>query len=212
MDWSKPGEFRAIQAFLQQATLSRRSLVASAALVCGATLLSRAGFGAADSAPSLSDAVGVLEKERSAAEQYAVILATVGRKNVDAYVRGIKLYADAKSDFDGLISQLRFDLIDGRDPTRSAKFATALQAAAKSRIAFTNFVTDEVVGKTAGAKPGLIDVVKVVPDLVTAITDAGVKIWDAYGKASKERRDTILAEIEQAKCRKAFANLAPKEN
>ncbi len=194
-----------------EATLSRRSLVASAALVCGAILLSRAGFGAADSEPALSEAVGVLEKERSAAEQYAVILATVGRKDVDAYVRGIQLYADAKSDFHGLISQLRFDLIDGRDPTNSAKFAAAMQAAAKSRIAFTNFVTDEVVGKTAGAKPGLIDVVKVVPDLVTAITDAGLKIWNAYGKAGKERRATILDEIDQLRW-KAFADLAPKEN
>jgi len=194
-----------------EATLSRRSLVASAALVCGAILLSRAGFGAADSEPALSEAVGVLEKERSAAEQYAVILARVGRKDVDAYVRGIQLYADAKSDSDGLISQLRFDLIDGRDPTNSAKFAAAMQAAAKSRIAFTNFVTDEVVGKTTGAKPGLIDVVKVVPDLVTAITDAGLKIWNAYGAAGKERRAAILNEIDHLRW-KSFADLAPKEN
>jgi hypothetical protein len=40
-------------------------------------------------APTLSDAVAVLERERSAAEQYAVILATLGRKDVNLYVRGI---------------------------------------------------------------------------------------------------------------------------
>ncbi len=193
-----PGDIDLAQTPSRQAALTRRSLIISTAVICGATLLPQTDARATGSTPSLSDAVGVLEKERSAAEQYAVILATVGRKNVDAYVRGIKLYADAKSDFDGLISQLRFDLIEGHDPTKSTKFAAALDSAAKSRIAFTNFVTDEVVGKTEGAKPGLIDVVKVVPDLVTAITDAGVKIWDAYGKASKERRDAILAEIDKA--------------
>jgi hypothetical protein len=101
-----------------RAALTRRSLVVSAALVCAVTLVPQADAAAADNAPSLSDAVGVLAKEQSAAEQYAVILATVGRKNVDAYVRGIQLYADAKSDFDALISQMRFDLVEGRDPTK----------------------------------------------------------------------------------------------
>ncbi len=194
-----------------RAMLSRRKLVVSGALLCVASLIPQVGFAQADSGPSLSDAVGVLEKERSAAEQYAVILATVGKKNVDNYVRGIQLYADAKSNFDGLISQLRFDLIEGHDPAKSAKFAAALDSAAKSRIAFTDFVSGEVVGKTEGAKPGLIDVVKVVPELVTAITDAGLKIWNAYLSASKDHRDAILNEIDHLRW-KSFADLAPKEN
>jgi len=189
--------------------LSRRSLVVSGALICVANLSRPAGSAAVDSAPSLSDAVGVLARERSAAEQYAVILATVGRKDIDVYVRGIQLYADAKAEFDGLIAQLRVDLIEGRNPTRSSKFATALEAAAKSRIAFTNFVSDQVVGKIEGAKPGLIDVVKVVPDLVKAITDAGLAIWEAFAKADKERRDAVLSEVDHLRWR-AFADLAPK--
>lgn len=208
MDGVRPSDIARAQT---RAVLSRRSLVVSGALLGGASLVPPAVVAAADSGPSLSEAVGVLEKERSAGEQYAVILATVGRKNVDAYVRGIQLYADAKSNFDGLISQLRFDLIDGSDPTKSAKFSAAPDAAAKSRIAFTNFVSDEVVGKTEGAKPGLIDVGKVLADVVTAITDAGLKIWDAYHNASKERREAILNEIDHLRW-KSFADLTPKEN
>ena len=160
-------------------------------------------------APALSDAVAVLEKERSAAEQYAVILATVGRKDANLYVRGIQLYADAKAEFDGLIAALRIDLTEGRNPAQSQKFAAALQGAAEKRIAFTNFVSDQVVGKTEGAKPGLVDVVKVVPDLVKAITDAGLAIWDNFTKANKERRDAILNEIDHLRWR-SFADLAPK--
>jgi hypothetical protein len=185
-------------------------MVASTALVCGASLLSRAGLAATDGATPLPDLVRVLEKERSVAEGYAEILATVGRKNVDAYVRGIALYADAKANFDGLIAQLRFDLVEGREPTKSAKFEAAMEAAATSRIAFTDFVSDEVVGKAAGAKSGLIDAVKVVPDLVRAITDEGLKIWDDYAKGTKERRDAILNEIDRLRWR-SFADLAPKE-
>ncbi len=69
-------------------------------------------------------------------------------------MHGIQLYADAKAEFDGLIAQLRLDIIEGRDPTKSAKFDAALQAAAKSRIAFTNFVGDEIVPENRGREAG----------------------------------------------------------
>ncbi len=186
--------------------LRRRALLA---LLCAASPPPwRLAARAAD-ALTFTDAIAVLEKERSAAEQYAVILATVGRKDVERYVRGIQLYADAKSDFDGLIAALRFDLIAGNNPAQSQNFAKALQAAAEKRIAFTNFVSDEVVGKIEGARPGLLDVVKVVPDLVKAITDAGLAIWDAFRKAGKERREAMLSEIDRLRWR-SFADLAPK--
>jgi hypothetical protein len=161
--------------------------------------------------PTLSEAVAVLEKERSAAEQYSVLLASVGRKDADAYVRGIQLYADAKADFDGLIAALRVDLIEGRNPVQSPKSTAALQAAAEKRVAFTNFVSDKVVGKTKGARPGLLEVVKVVPDLVKAITDAGLAMWEAFRKESKEHRDAILSEIDHLRWR-SFADLAKAEN
>jgi hypothetical protein len=157
--------------------------------------------------PRLSDAVAVLEKERSAAEQYAVILATVGRKDANLYVRGIQLYAEAKAEFDGLIAALRIDLIEGRNPTKSQSFATALQGAAEKRIAFTDFVSDEVVGKVEGARLDLLSVVKVVPDLVKAVTDAGLAIWGAFSKARTERREAMLAEFERLRWR-SFADLA----
>jgi hypothetical protein len=214
MDGVRRGDSGFAQTLMGRRRLSRRAFVAAAAASCAACLLPRAQAtqaAAPQEAPTLSDAVGVLAKEQSAAEQYAVILATVGRKDVASYVRGIQLYADAKAEFDGLIAELKIDLIDGRDPAKSQKFAAAMQAAAKSRIAFTDFVSDDVVGKQTGAKPGLMDVVKVVPELVTALTDAGLKIWNAYTSASKERRDAILSEIDHLRWR-AFADLAPKEN
>jgi hypothetical protein len=145
-------------------SLRRRPLLVAATLI--GLLPTRLLAKTTPDAPTLSDAVAVLERERSAAEQYAVILATVGRKDVILYVRGIQLYADAKADFDGLIAQLRLDLIEGRDPGQSSKFEAALQAAAEKRIAFTNFVSDQIAGQIQGARPGLADVVKVVPDLV----------------------------------------------
>ncbi len=121
---------------------------------------------------TLSDAIRFLGHEKSAAEQYGVILITVAKDNPGLYVRGIKLYADAKAEFDGLIAELRFDLQSGEDPARSAKFNEVLKEAAEKRIAFTSFVSAEV-DKLPGARPGLPDVVQAVPELVKAITDAG---------------------------------------
>ena len=155
----------------------------------------------------LGRAVGVLAHEKSAAEQYAVILATVGKADPARYIRGIQLYADAKAEFDAMIAELKFDLTTGQDPARSAVFTGALERAADRRVAFTTFVSREVVEKVEGARPGLPDVIAAVPELVKAITDAGLSIWKAFHDASKERRDAILAEVDHLQWR-SFADLA----
>src|SRR5215472_15601184 len=69
-----------------------------------------------------SEAIRFFAHEKSAAEQYTVILSTVAKNDVAQYVRGIKLYADAKAEFDGLIAELRFDLLNGQEPAKLAKF------------------------------------------------------------------------------------------
>jgi hypothetical protein len=155
----------------------------------------------------LSNAVRVLTHEKSAAEQYAVILATVGKSDTARYVRGIQLYAEAKADFDALVAELKFDLTTGQDPSHSAVFTGSLQQAAEKRIAFTSFVSREIVDKIKGARPGLPDVITAIPELVKAISEAGLAIWKAFHDASKERRDAILSEVDQLRWQ-SFADLA----
>lgn len=175
--------------------LSRWLFLLGLALPCILAGPSEAERAAAPGEAVLSEAVRFLAHEKSAAEQYAVILSTVGKTDTAQYVRGIELYADAKAEFDALIAELKFDLTTGQDPARSAKFTEALQGAAEKRVAFTSFVKHEVVDKFKGARPGLPDVLNVVPELVKAITDAGLSIWKAYRDTGKERRDAILNEL-----------------
>lgn len=155
---------------------------------------------------ALPNAIRVLATEKSAAEQYGVILATVGKADTATYVRGIQLYADAKAEFDGLIAELRFELQSGSDLAASTKFADVLKGAAEKRIAFTSFVTTEVVDKLQGTKPGLPEVLEAVPELVKAITDAGLAIWKAFDDAGNDQRELILKELEQLQW-KSFADL-----
>ena len=162
---------------------------------------------ASSSEAALATAVGVLTREKSAAEQYAVILVTAGKSDTALYVRGIQLYADAKADFDAMIAELRFDLTTGQDPANSTVFTGALLGAAEKRIAFTSFVSHEVVDKVKGAKPGLPDVISAVPELVKSITESGMSIWKAFHDAGKERRNAILSEVDQLRWR-SFGDLA----
>src|ERR1700726_2921293 len=96
---------------LREKRVARRLFVAAAlvSLLCISVKAQQTEPG------TLSDAIRLLAHEKSAAEQYGVILITVAKDNPSLYVRGIKLYADAKSDFDGLIAELRFDLQNGQD-------------------------------------------------------------------------------------------------
>jgi hypothetical protein len=187
--------------------IDRRVLLSGFALASFAGGLARAQPRAPSTEAALAAAVGLLTREKSAAEQYAVILATAGKSDKAIYVRGIQLYADAKADFDALIAELKFDLTTGQDPANSAVFTGALQGAAQKRIAFTSFVSREVVEKVKGAKPGLPGVIEAVPELVKAIADSGLSIWKAFHDAGKERRDAILSEVDQLRWR-SFADLA----
>jgi hypothetical protein len=85
---------------------------------------------AQQSPTTFSDAVQVLAREQSAAEQYATILIKFGNKDDAVYRKGIALYAEAKADFDGLIEALKADLILGREGPPSTR---SLQAGAQWR-------------------------------------------------------------------------------
>jgi hypothetical protein len=111
-----------------------------------------------ETGPSLPEAMRFLAHEKSAAKQYAVILSTIAKNEAAQYVRGIEFYAAAKSEFDGLIAQLRIELQTGQEPAKSVKFNQAMQSAAEKRIAFTSFVSSEV-DKLPGARPGLEDLI-----------------------------------------------------
>jgi len=190
----------------RRAIINRRLLLLGCALASIALRSSRAEQ-PTSSNEALGKAIGVLAREKSAAEQYAVILATVGRTDAALYVRGIQLYADAKAEFDALIAELKFDLNTGQDPARSPVFTEALQGAAEKRVAFTSFVSHDVVDKVSGARPGLPYVINAVPELGKVLRESGLSIWSVFHDAGKERRDAILSEVDQLRWQ-SFAELA----
>jgi hypothetical protein len=149
-----PGGVNTRQAtvLLYWAAAAREAFCCVVALCCVA-IANLTPVAAQPSPTTFSDAVQVLAREQSAAEQYATILIKFGNNDA-SYRKGIALYSAAKADFDGLIETLKADLIQGRDPSKSRNLDNKLRLAAEKRIAFTSFVDDKIVGMGAFASCG----------------------------------------------------------
>lgn len=147
-------------------------------------------------AQAASDGIRVLAREKSLAEQFLVLLNEFGRKDVAQFANGVVLYARAKAEFDGLISQLIYELEQARPPDQSDAFRAALTGAVEQRTAFTSFIADTVLPHGDATKKGLFDFIKVVPDLVKALTDAGLSIWREFRSGGEARRKEMRQELE----------------
>jgi hypothetical protein len=151
---------------------------------------------------SLSEAIYVFAREKSAAAQTAVMLKENATNDPSKLSRGIQLYADAKAAFDGLIDQLEHDLQGPDSPQASATFDSRLQTAVQKRVAFVTYVVDNVLPSAqVGSKGPFEDIVKGAGDLIKALTDAGVTIWHEFRDVSKDKRDDVRAQLERQKWR-----------
>lgn len=142
------------------------------------------------------EGIRVLAREKSLAEQFLALLDQFGRKDAAQYAKGVVLYAEAKADFDGLISELEHELERKQPLDQSEAFQAALASAVDKRIAFTDFVGDTIVPRGGGAAKGIGDVVKVAPELVKTLTDAGISIWREFRSAGEARRREMRQELE----------------
>jgi hypothetical protein len=142
--------------------LSRRRLLALFTRLAwltsiGATALVSALPSNAIVSQDTSEGIRVLAREKSLAEQFLAIMNDFGRKDIDHYVTAIALYAEAKAEFDGLITQLEDELEQARPPSRSEKFEAVLKEAVAKRVAFTSFVSDTLVPHTEGTQKGIVE-------------------------------------------------------
>jgi hypothetical protein len=173
-----------------------RRLLAWFTCFCVAALVS--AFASTGSiAQETSDGMRVMAREQSLAEGFVVIMNDFGRKDITQYAKGVMLYADAKAEFDGLITQLEYELEQPKPPSQSEKFEAALKDAVAKRVAFTFYVTDTLVPHSEGAQKGIVgDFIKGGGDLIRALTDAGIAIWHEFRSGSEARCKEIKQELE----------------
>jgi hypothetical protein len=147
----------------------------------------------------MSEGFRVMAREKALAEQFLVIMNDFGRKDITQYVRGITLYAEAKAEFDGLLTELEHELEQAMAPNQSEKFAAVLEEAVAKRVAFTSFVTDTLIPHTDGAQRRFVvigDFIKGAAELVRVLADAGLAIWHEFRSGNEARRKEIKQELE----------------
>jgi hypothetical protein len=148
-------------------------------------------------AEEASDGIRVIAREKSLAEQFLVIMNDFGQKDINQYAHGVVLYAEAKAEFDGLITQLEDELDRSKPLNQSEKFQKVLGDAVAKRVAFTTFVTDTLIPHTDSAQKGIVgDFIKGGADLIKALTDAGLAIWREYKSGGETRHKEIRQELE----------------
>lgn len=145
-----------------------------------------------------SESIRILAREQSLAEGYANLLKEYGKKTPEKYARGIELYVKAKAEYDGLIEQMRYHLTKGQPLDEKGEYGQIIKNAADQRIAFTNFVSDEIIGKEQGRRFP-VPVFTTVKELASVLVDVGKAIWEEYHKAVTQEKQEILTQLNSLK-------------
>ena len=171
-----------------------------------------AGARADEATVTGSEAFRVLAKEQSFAESYVVLLKTMSKEDFRRYADGIRYYASARAEFDGLIEQMKQDIIQHDPFGRSEIFQAVLRTAVERRMKFTRHVdeTVEALGVGEGSRAGVKDYVASAAELLAIIGKAAKAVWDEYWTIKETRRKETLTQLEALKW-KAFHKI-PGEN
>jgi len=186
---------------------STRAVVANGVVAFGLAFGAPALL-AQETEPALTwrDAVRVLAEERTFAESGAGLLKTYA-KNDRALIEGQKLYAEAKAKFDGLIEQLLLDLAEDRNPEDSPDMKVVVDQAVETRLAFSRHVDATLPDVEGKPKNVLVDALaKGAGEIIAALIDGGIKIYQTYQEANAVRRETIATRVEQQRWR-AFSEV-----
>jgi hypothetical protein len=147
----------------------------------------------------LAGAIKIMAKEKSLAEQFVVILNTVGKGDVKQYARGIELYAEAKAEFDGLIEGMKTNLELGEPLRESLDFKNSLRTAVDNRWAFTSYIKENIIGDEQGKRFPYEDIIKDAAELISKLTDAAFKIWKEYRNSADKEKQAIRSQLDGVK-------------
>ena len=141
---------------------------------------------------ALSKANKTLSSFGDEAQQWAGRIKSDYGKGDPQYEGAYSKYIPAKAAVNSWIDQLLMDLTTGKDITESKQYDASVREAsekAESFITYCSKVYDQFQPQTLGAVSlGLAD-----------LTKAGLEIWEAFRKASREQIEEVKKELEERK-------------
>jgi len=153
----------------------------------------------AQSPESLSESMGLLREYRTRAEHYGGVLKGMESKvSRSVYRHGENLYVDGKAAVDRWLKVFIIDLRQTDRAEISSAQKQALTDAATKADAFIEYVNALL---NEDQKRGWGELAKVIPDTFTALLDGGMKIWREFRGISAEKRDAMIADLEDLRWR-----------
>lgn len=139
----------------------------------------------------ISYGIEIIGKQKSRCVQWAKKVKSDYSKNTGQHQEANSLYIDAKAAFDGWIDQLKFGLTVNAIFNESERYKASLLEASEQSEAFLKYVKSLPLYQTK-SKFFIVDV-------LPSLTEAGIKLWEEYRKARKERREEIKRELDNLK-------------
>ena len=172
----------------------RRFVVACGLLLVGVVPGLPAG---AESPANWRDAVRLLAEEKTYAESGVGLLKAYVRDQA-AVIEGRRLYDAARATSGGLIEQLIIDLAGDENPEHLAELTARIEEAVEKRIAFSEHVDASLPETSDNAKNVLVDALaKGAGEIIAALIDGGIKIWETVKQSDENRRNTIRERVQE---------------
>jgi hypothetical protein len=124
------------------------------------------------------------------------------KQDIATYAQEIQRYTAAKAEFDGLLEQLLAALRQREAPDTSPAFQRQLEQAARRRVAFTEFIGQEVLSKVPEGTRSLAAILAIpgviggVTELAKGLRDAGAAVWQAYRESAERERAALVGQLE----------------
>jgi hypothetical protein len=124
------------------------------------------------------------------------------KQDIATYAQEIQRYTAAKAEFDGLLEQLLAALRQREAPDASPAFQRQLEQAARRRVAFTEFIGQEVLSKVPEGTRSLAAILAIpgviggVTELAKGLRDAGAAVWQAYRESAERERAALVGQLE----------------
>jgi hypothetical protein len=149
---------------------------------------------AAAQAVSWQEAIARLTYERSQVRTCVALLKKYG--DAAARDRGAIAYADAKAEYDAVVSGLETALAQGQGPASLPDLEARLRRGFDRRTEFCDSVKALLPPAPSGASKGPIE--EITKGAIGPLVDAVVTLWKEHRAVQQQTRDTIRIQLEDA--------------
>jgi hypothetical protein len=134
----------------------------------------------------LPESIRILEEQRTAAEHWASVLRGLSGKISESSFNFCRsLYVDGEAAANGWIKKTQTELKLGNDINQENYCSQLNEVAVKAQTFMENVAALAVKDQTRGWE-------QIIPSTITAIVDAGLKLFREFRPTNREKRESLI--------------------